>query len=102
MKRERRFLGSKVLYPIRGDFRVKEANLPEERWTVENSAPALKYGFDFPVINPIIFNLTPTSCAFPPFFPLIPTTQYRDFVLVQIGEGHFLVWIDVFHGQFGN
>jgi hypothetical protein len=33
---------------------------------------------------------------------LIPTTQYRDFVLVQIGEGHFLVWIDVFHGQFGN
>jgi hypothetical protein len=33
---------------------------------------------------------------------LKPITQHRDFVLIQIGEGHFLVWIDVFHGRFGN
>ena len=97
MKRERRFLGSEVLYPIRGDFRIKEANLPEERWTVESGAPALKYGFDFPAINPIIFNLAPTCFAFPPFLPFIPTAQNRDLVLIQIRESHFLVWVDVFH-----
>jgi hypothetical protein len=49
-----------------------------------------------------IVNLAPISFAFPPFLPFIPTTQNRDFVLIQIGEGHFLVWVDVLHGDFDN
>ena len=62
----------------------------------------MKSGLDFPLIDPIIFNLAPISFAFPPFLPFIPTTQNRDFVLIQIGEGHFLVWVDVLHGNFDN
>ncbi len=102
MKRERRFLGSEVPSSIRDDSGTKKADLPKERWTVESSATALKSGLDFPVIDPIIFNLAPISFAFPPFLPFIPTTQNRDSVLIQIGEGHFLVWVDVFHGEFAN
>ena len=99
MKRERRFLRSEVPSSIRDDSGTKKADIPKERWTVESSAPALKSGLDFPVIDPIIFNLAPISFAFPPFLPFIPTTQNRDFVLIQIGEGHFLVRVDVFHGE---
>jgi hypothetical protein len=75
---------------------------PKERWTVESRATALKSGLDFPVIDPIIFNLAPISFAFSPFLPFIPTTQNRDFVLIQIGEDDFLVWVDVLHGDFDN
>src|ERR1700758_3707251 len=102
MKRERRFLRSEVPSSIRDDSGTKKADLPKERWTVESSATALKSGLDFPVIDPIIFNLAPISFAFPPFLPFIPTTQNRDFVLIQIGEDHFLVWVDVLHGDFDN
>jgi hypothetical protein len=59
----------------------------------------LKSGLDFPVIDPIIFNLASTCFTFPPFLPFIPTAQNRDFVLIQIGEGHLLVWVDVLHGE---
>ena len=100
MKRERRYLGSEVPSSIRDHSGTKKTDLPKERWTVESSATALKSGLDFPVIDPIIFNLAPISFAFPPLLPFIPTTQNRDFVLIQIGEGHFLVWVDVFHGEF--
>src|SRR5277367_3473867 len=102
MKRERRFLRSEVPSSIRDDSGTKKADIPKVRWTVESSAPALKSGLDFPVIDPIIFNLTPISLAFPPFLPFIPTTQNRDFGLIQIGEGHFLVSVDVLHGDFDN
>src|ERR1700722_12138079 len=102
MKRERRFLRSEVPSSIRDDSATKKADIPKERWTVESSAPALKSGLDFPVIDPIIFNLAPISFVFPPFLPFIPTTQNRDFVLIQIGEDHFLVWVDVLHGDFDN
>ena len=102
MKRERRFLRSEVPSSIRDDSGTKKADIPKERWTVESSAPALKSGLDFPVIDPIIFNLAPISFVFPPFLPFIPTTQDRDFVLIQIGEDHFLVWVDVLHGDFDN
>src|SRR6266404_2357648 len=102
MKRERRFLRSEVPSSIRDDSATKKADIPKERWTVESSATALKSGLDFPVIDPIIFNLAPICFAFPPFLPFIPTAQNRDFVLIQIGEGHFLVWVDVFHGNSRN
>ena len=102
MKRERRFLCSEVPTSIRDDSATKKADIPNERWTVESSAPALKSGLDFPVIDPIIFNLASISFAFPPFLPFIPTTQNRDFVLIQIGEDHFLVWVDVLHGDIDN
>jgi hypothetical protein len=100
MKRQRRFLGSEVASPIRDDSRTKKADLPKERWTVESSATAFESGLDFPIVDPIIFNLAPISFAFPPFLPYIPTAQNGDFVLIQIGEGHFLVWMDVLHGEF--
>jgi hypothetical protein len=58
----------------------------------------LKSGLDFPVTELIIFNLAPISFAFPPFLPFKPVTQNRDLVAIQIGEDHFLVWVDVFHG----
>ena len=102
MKRERRFLRSEVPSSIRDDSGTKKADIPKERWTVESSAPALKSGLDFSVIDPIIFNLAPISFAFPPFLPFIPTAQNRDFVLIQIGEDHFLVWVDVLHGDCDN
>src|SRR6476620_11317842 len=102
MKRERRFLRSEVPSAIIDDSATNKAAFPTERWAVESSAPALKSGLDFPVIEPIIFNLVPISFAFPPFLPFIPTTQNRDFVLIQIDEDHFLVWVDVLHGDFDN
>src|SRR5260370_19274379 len=75
MKRERRFLDSEVPSSIRDDSGTKKADIRKERWTVESSATALKSGLDFPVIDPIIFNLAPISFAFPPFLPFIPTTK---------------------------
>src|SRR6478736_6748967 len=102
MKRERRFLGSEVPSSIRDDSGTKKADLPKQRRTVESSATAFKSGLDFPIIDPIIFNLAPISFAFLPFLPFIPTTQNRDFVLIQIGEDHFLVWVDVLHGDYDN
>src|ERR1700730_14124817 len=102
MKRERRFLGSEVPSSIRDDSGTKKADLPKERWTVESSATALKSGLDLPVIDSIISNPAPICFAFPPFLPLKPTTQNRDFVLIEIGESHFPVRVNVFHGDFDN
>ena len=64
-----------------------KADLPKERWAVQSSATALKSGLDLPVIDSIISKLAPICFAFPPFLPLKPTTQNRDFVLIQIGKG---------------
>jgi hypothetical protein len=91
MKRERRFLRSEVPSSIRDDSGTKKVDLPKERWTVESSATALKSGLDF--IDPIIFNLASNSFAFPPFFPFIPTTQNRDFVLIQTAFLRLKRWV---------
>jgi hypothetical protein len=102
MKHERRFLALEMANPVRHDSGTKKADLPKKRWTVQSGTATVEPGLDLPVTDSIIFNLAPICFAFPPFLPLKPTTQNRDSVLIQIGESHSLVRVNVFHGEFLN